>query len=211
MYAYVLAAAHEQLPHSTVWSHMVSNVQVPASGEGWGGVDALGDDVCLPAVPVGQPEPVGTGAGAGASAGVLVGSASTRKLFYPQSALPTVLHYCQFYRVGVWGFQKRRLHKSMFQCSSPLLADIPHDVGLLRFKDRDGEIVKLSDVEARRNAFMLCAIHSAINDAVLDVKERSCHGGSELAAVAGAGPADGADEVNSSRTLNLAVDWKRRR
>eukprot|EP00605_Chrysophyceae_sp_TOSAG23-4_P001931 GSChrysophyteH1.ASY1.ANO1.2134.1 assembled CDS len=48
MYAYVLAAAHEKLPHTTVTHHMVSNVFASANDEGWTGIDSLGDNVCQP-------------------------------------------------------------------------------------------------------------------------------------------------------------------
>ena len=45
MYAYSMAAAHDNLPHLQLENYMVSNTDSP--GEGWPLVDAL-DDACVP-------------------------------------------------------------------------------------------------------------------------------------------------------------------
>ena len=45
MYAYSMAAAHDNLPHLQVENYMVSNTE--SSGEGWPLVDAL-EDACVP-------------------------------------------------------------------------------------------------------------------------------------------------------------------
>ena len=90
---------------------MVSNIDMDA--EGWQFVDELKEDVCQPAV---------------------------NGIYYPDKPLPNVLHYCQFYRVGELGFQKRRLKKSIFDCDQPMMAVVPADHGKLRYKNRDGEV-----------------------------------------------------------------------
>lgn len=113
MYAYSMAAAHEELPHFTMYHYMVSNTFV--DDEGWPWVDALGSDVCQPADPV-------TG------------------LYYPGRPLPTFLHYCQFFRAANIGFQKRRIRKPIFHCDKPMMMDLPLDLGKARYKNRDGEV-----------------------------------------------------------------------
>ena len=45
MYAFSMAAAHENLPHLQIDNHMVSAVDAP--GEGWPHVDAL-PEICVP-------------------------------------------------------------------------------------------------------------------------------------------------------------------
>ena len=111
MYAYSMAAAHQNLPHWTMLNHMVSNIDMDE--EGWKYIDVFGDNVCE--------EPLDG-------------------IFYPQYVLPTVLHYCQFYRSGEFGFQKRRIRKSLFDCDQPMMAHLPKDLGKNRYKNRDGEV-----------------------------------------------------------------------
>ena len=79
MYAYSMAAAHENLPHFQMYNYMVSAVN--ADDEGWDFVEAL-DDVCVPPV---------------------------NGVFFPGKPLPNLLHYCQIYRVGGIGFTKREV------------------------------------------------------------------------------------------------------
>jgi hypothetical protein len=111
MYAYSMAAAHTNLPHLTMLNYMVSNVDMDE--EGWKYIDEFGDDVC--------DEPV-------------------NGVFYPGFPLPTVLHFCQFYRSAEIGFQKRRMKKAIFECDKPLLAALPQSQGKNRYKNRDGEV-----------------------------------------------------------------------
>ena len=92
MYAYSLAGAHEALPHFSVMHHMISNTEV--SDEGWVWVDAFRDDVCQPPVISSIKDP---------QTGI------PRSEFYPNKNLPTLMHYCQFFRIAELGFQKRRI------------------------------------------------------------------------------------------------------
>jgi hypothetical protein len=112
MYAYSMAAAHVDLPHTTMVHYMVSNVDT-GKDEGWSYIDPMGDDVCE--------DPVDG-------------------IFYPGKPLPNVLHHCQFYRSGEIGFQKRRIRKSIFECDQPMLAALPKELGKNRYKNRDGEV-----------------------------------------------------------------------
>ncbi len=111
MYAYSMAAAHTDLPHFTLHNLMVSNVH--AEDEGWPWIDQLGDNVCA--------KPID---------GVL----------YPTNVMPSVLHYCQFYRAGEMGFQKRRIKKELFSCDQPMMLELPADLGKVNYKNRDGEV-----------------------------------------------------------------------
>ena len=106
-----MAAAHTELPHFTLQNLMVSNTH--ADDEGWKWVDNLGDDVCEPPVD---------------------------GVFYPGKPLPNVLHFCQFFRAGELGFQKRRVSISLFNCQKPIMQDPPRDLGKVDYKNRDGEV-----------------------------------------------------------------------
>mmetsp|Transcript_3116 Transcript_3116/g.4807 ORF Transcript_3116/g.4807 Transcript_3116/m.4807 type:complete len:502 (-) Transcript_3116:106-1611(-) len=147
MFAYSMAAAHENLPHLRVDHFMVSNID--AGGEGWPWVDALGDNVCAP------PE---------------------NGIFFPSHPMPTFVHYCQFFRAAEWGFHKRRVYGDIFSCHRPMLLEPPKDswIAKVDYKNRDGEIVKMSRTQVRRSAFVLCVLHSALNAALTDYKEKMC-------------------------------------
>lgn len=132
MYAYSMAAAHEELPHFTVLHHMVSNTHM--AEEGWKWVDVLNDDVCVPP------------------------DASTG-LYYSDKPMPTFLHYCQFFRSGEFGFQKRRIRKSIFDCNSPMMAELPSKLGTSEYKNRDGEVncSRFSSL-----SILICAVARAV-------------------------------------------------
>ena len=123
MYAYSLAGAHEELPHFTVMHHMLSNTEV--SDEGWVWVDALKDDVCEPPV---------------ASSVVDPQTGIPRSEFFPEYKLPTLMHYCQFFRIAELGFQKRRILSEMMKCDFPMLITPAKDLGKNKYKNRDGDV-----------------------------------------------------------------------
>ena len=112
MYAYSMAAAHEDLPHLQVEHYMVSNTEV-APGEGWPWVDSL-QDVCQ--------------------------GPNDKGIYFPGQPLPTFMHYCQFFRVGELGFQKRRIPKKVFSCESPMMVEPPNDLGSLDYRIKDGKV-----------------------------------------------------------------------
>jgi hypothetical protein len=91
-----MAAAHERLPHLQLDHHMVSHPD--AYSEGWEWVDAL-PEACLPPNEEGE--------------------------YYPGYNLPTVIHYCQSYRVGEYFFTKRRVPHDIFDCGHPIFVDLP--------------------------------------------------------------------------------------
>ncbi|CAE7489782.1 unnamed protein product, partial [Symbiodinium microadriaticum] len=176
MYAYSMAAAHNRLPHLQLDHFMVSNVDMD-QGEGWQWVDALGDDTCV--------------------------APNAEGIFYPDRPMPTFVHYCQFFRAAEWGFHKRRVYGDIFSCHRPMLLDphLPHGdrapadrrITMVDFKDRDGEIVKMSRKQVRRSAFVLCVIHTAMNAALLDYKSRMCTNSSS---------------INYEKTVNVALITK---
>jgi hypothetical protein len=129
MYAYSMAAAHEQLPHFTMYHYMVSNTF--ADDEGWAWVDSMGYDVCQPP--------------------------TSQGIYYPGRPLPIFLHYCQFFRAANIGFQKRRLRQPIFDCDKPILMELPLDLGKSKYKNKDGE-VELSFTAYVRNRYAMYEI-----------------------------------------------------
>lgn len=106
-----MAAAHEKLPHLQVDNYMVSNTQ--AGGESWPHVDSL-PQVCVP------PDEDGH--------------------FYAGLPMTTVIHYCQNYRVGELGFQKRRVPHNIFSCESPMMVEPPTDLAAATYKVKSGQV-----------------------------------------------------------------------
>lgn len=114
MYAYSIAAAHEQLPHLQMPNLMVSNIHMSADSEGWPLVDVL-PDACAP---------------------------PTHGAFFPGEALPTVLHFCQTYRAGRMGWAKRRPQLlDIFECDSGLLLEPTPDLSFLDHKVFFGQVL----------------------------------------------------------------------
>lgn len=123
MYAYSMAAAHEKLPHLQVDHYMVSNVD--AYGEGWPWVDDL-PEVCVP-----PEEDV----------------ANDRVTYYPGLTVPNVVHFCQSFRAGEFGFFKRRVPKNIFSCEHDLLLEPPRDLAKADYiikKDQVRDLLAMS-------------------------------------------------------------------
>ncbi len=110
MYAYSMAAAHENLPHLQLWSYMVSNVD--AGGEGWQWVDQL-TDVCVP---------------------------PKNGIYYPDLPLPNLIHFCQSFRAGDIGFMKRRVPHDLFTCEHAMLLELPEDLGEADYQLNKGKV-----------------------------------------------------------------------
>lgn len=144
MYAYSMAAAHEELPHLQLNNMMVSNTD--AGGEGWDWIDKL-NNTCVPPV---------------------------NGIYYPDLPMPTMVHFCQGYRAGPIGFAKRQVPKNIFSCEQNLLLQTPDDLGFVDYRIKDGKRESLSNRQVKRNSFMLCVIYNSINAAVIDFKKRMC-------------------------------------
>lgn len=86
-------------------------------------------------------------------------------------------------------FSKYRIKKNIMSCEKPLIRPPPHDV-YPRYnysvnvpyadgRDRDSykESKKfMSSKQARREAFMLCAMSAKVNQALIYLKTKSCNG-----------------------------------
>ena len=160
MYAYSTGAAHVELPHQLAYSFMVSSTDM-SHHEGWKPIDeaAKPEDVCRH-----------------------VRSDVTKD---PEAAawaaqVPQVLHYCQRYFLGPYFFSKYKLPKDFLSCGQPLLKD-PLDHEGAKFAaiydssvTPNNQLNKLSKVDAKRHAFMLCYIISIMNEAIMYWKQHHC-------------------------------------
>jgi hypothetical protein len=54
--------------------------------------------------------------------------------------MTTVVHYCQNYRAGELGFQKRRVPHDIFSCESPMLAIPPANLAESKYKVKAGKV-----------------------------------------------------------------------
>jgi hypothetical protein len=153
MYGLVIATTQLNLPHTLVKSIVVSTTTTDTR-EGWAFVDALPDDQVCDA---------------------------------PQTAtedLPIVLHYCKRYYLGKFFFSKYRLKKHFLRCKQPLLTPPPLDSATrfdywMRPPPDEGSThemttTKLSKKQAKREAFMLCGLISAVNEAARYFKLQHC-------------------------------------
>ena len=146
MYAFSIAAAHLEMPHTIARGYMVSNPK-GAPLEKWEPIEAMDDSALCD--PLTKAEELG---------------------------MPIVLHYCQMYRLGKYMFGKRRpeLH-GIFECDGPLLEEPPKHVGTLRVRLHPRKRVEQVDKKlAARNAFPLCTITRMLNEAILDFRKRNC-------------------------------------
>mmetsp|Transcript_20456 Transcript_20456/g.38788 ORF Transcript_20456/g.38788 Transcript_20456/m.38788 type:complete len:488 (+) Transcript_20456:206-1669(+) len=155
MYGFIYATVELKLPFTLVKSIVVSVVTTP-NREGWNFVDALKDDeVCDP----------------------------------PSTArLPIALHYCKRYALGKWFFSKYRLKKNIMDCEKALLAPPPRDLAAQKLdyfipppradgKDKDTykeEKSKVNPKHSNREAFMICGLTKAINEAMTYLKQHAC-------------------------------------
>jgi hypothetical protein len=96
---------------------------------------------------------------------------------YPKELLPHVLHYCQRYFLGKWFIGKYKLRKDFISCEAPLLAVPPPDIGVkynYHVSPNDQKKETISDRQVKYNAFMLCTLIPALNDAAIYYKDHHC-------------------------------------
>jgi hypothetical protein len=166
MFGYIFATTQLNLPHTLLKSLVVSTTETP-NREGWSYVDALPEDkVCLPSTTQGLPLPVG-------------------------------LHYCKRYMLEEWFFSKYRLKKKYISCETPLLTPPPLDLATRKYTRSiqpppNGHKFKadepwnpvpttFSATRAKREAFMICGLISAVNEAAIHFKKTFCHGTANMA------------------------------
>ncbi|KAL7475584.1 hypothetical protein ACHAW6_001496 [Cyclotella cf. meneghiniana] len=155
MYAYCIAAAHLELPHTLVDSLMISSAR--HRGEGWKFIqDIPSDKICHFAA---HPDRF-------------------------QFSLPSVIHYCYCqYAVDKFFYSKRKVPHDIFTCDSPLLLEPPEDIGsgkylsLVEEGSKNHQRQKISADVEKENGFILCAMTMATNEAMHFFKENHCEGG----------------------------------
>jgi peptidyl serine alpha-galactosyltransferase len=153
MYAYCIAAADLKLPHTLVESLMVSNID--ASGEGWPMVDALETDgICQ------------------SSKHLVTGDQSTQA-----HSVPSVIHFCQRYFLAHWFFSKYQHSTNIFECNAPLFEEPPGSLNVTQINwaiAPDQSRHKLDPLEAKRYAFVICALSAAVNAANTFFQKEHC-------------------------------------
>ena len=103
------------------------------------------------------------------------------------------MHFCQEYYVGNWYWSKYRFPHDYLTCESPIAAMPPSNLGsdYADYRLDPGgsrtEKIHMNFNEKARNAFMICAISSVLQEAATYYKKHSC----EL------------DKANFEPTLNL--------
>ena len=116
------------------------------------------------------------------------------KVCSPDDApLPVGLHYCKRYLLGKWFFSKYRLKKKYISCETPLLKPPPLDLAAQNYTSalsppphgHDGSewnpVPRLFTAsQAKREAFMLCAMIRKINEAAIHFKTTACDGKANL-------------------------------
>jgi peptidyl serine alpha-galactosyltransferase len=152
MFAFCIAAAHLGLRHQVVDSLMISNTG--AGGEGWDFIDMIPPmEMCEFAA---NPD-------------------------HSKYALPSVVHICQRYAVGdEWFFGKRKVPHDIFACEKPLLAVPPADLATRYTWKRPPNSknkVELGPKVINQEAFVVCFMHSLVNDAASFYKLNSCPAG----------------------------------
>lgn len=154
MFAYCIAAAHLRLPHMLIDSLMVSAVGI--GGEGWKFVkDIPSSEMCTFA-------------------------ASPDHTVHP---VPSVIHYCQRYAVDKYFFGKRKVPHEVFTCEHPMLMEPPADLGSGKYLSvvpngqPDSQRKEMTAEKEKMEAFMVCALTKATNEAMASFKTNHCEGG----------------------------------
>jgi peptidyl serine alpha-galactosyltransferase len=200
MFAYSLAAVHVRLPPRTVTGFMVSDAYSDASSEGWWFLEDKEKEEDT--APTTKDNNITTATTATADHQDKDKGAFQCLSHYqrqPRDRMPYVLHYCQDYFLGKWFFSKTMLPDNFISCASPLLREpksddttsttdtdadsanvvlplLPPlqqlDYGL----DRYGTVVDFKDnIQLRqRQAWILCTILSAMNQAATFYKHHFC-------------------------------------
>ena len=115
---------------------------------------------------------------------------STAASFYKQGKnlkTPNVLHFCQRYGLGEWVWAKMRFTSKFFTCTSPLLKHPPSDIAKMydyfdppkAYKDQtetDKRIQYRAENKRVRQAFSMCVMFEAMNEASLFYKQHFCSG-----------------------------------
>ena len=167
MFGYIFATT--QLPHTLIQSLVVSTTQTH-NREGWEYIDtALSDDqVCAPQLQPARFQPTDD--------------------ITSSTQLPVALHYCKRYLLHTWFFSKYRLKKQYISCDTPLLQLPPIDLVRYNYTSSlqpppnrhppgvpwDPPRANLTTHRAKREAFMICQLIRAVNEAAIHFKKTAC-------------------------------------
>ena len=95
--------------------------------------------------------------------------------------VPSVIHYCQRYAVDKYFWGKRKVPHDIFTCEHPLLINPPLDLGAGKYLTSVTQKGKeITPEKAKMEAFMVCALTSATNDAMTTFKKNHCEGGGNM-------------------------------
>ncbi len=165
MYGYIYATVQLNLPHTLVKSLVVSTTETPRR-EGWEYVDSLNDNRVCSALNRGR--------------------FSATEDITSSVPLPIALHYCKRYLLHTWFFSKYRLKKHYVSCETPLLQMPPTDLVRQNYTYSlqpppnrhkgpwDPPLSNITSHQAKREAFMICQLIRAVNDAASHFKNTSC-------------------------------------
>mmetsp|Transcript_27535 Transcript_27535/g.48663 ORF Transcript_27535/g.48663 Transcript_27535/m.48663 type:complete len:537 (-) Transcript_27535:23-1633(-) len=150
MYAYVMAAAHYELPHTRLNHFMVSDVG--AELEAWPWVEEVSHMSCT--------DPSSTFPSSDFPPFVSTGSSPK---------VPSLLHAAQHYKAThpktkeLWNFHKGHIPGQILDCDQPLVVPPPDDLFNLQTDNRD-----------KRAAYMVCWMTFVVNRAVVDYRKKYC-------------------------------------
>lgn len=96
----------------------------------------------------------------------------------PNKDVPHVLHYCQKYMLGNFFFSKYRLRKDFLSCGAALLMEPTSSIVYESHQITPDGIRKepVNEKIAKRNAFVLCTLFPALNEASKFYKDHHCDG-----------------------------------
>ena len=156
MFGFILSTTQLNLPHTMIKSIVVSTT-IASHREGWSYIDAIPEEhICSPPS--------------------------------PSTPLPVGLHYCGRYLLEKWFFSKYRLKKKYISCETPFLTPPPNDLATRgydfwlqppphghkgKWEAPKGNIGKK---QAKREAYMICGLIRAVNEAARYFKEHACNG-----------------------------------
>lgn len=165
MYAYSMAAAHENLPHAQFYHYMVSNTE--GGGEGWDYIDDL-DEVCgAPQVPK-----------KGSVPHMRIGGVNVEH-FFADKPMPVLFHYCQHFRItDELGFYKgAHRDKDSMSCETkqqPMCEPGTAGKGINYKQHKRGTDIYKSTRKKKRGGFAVNLIHTVYNRAIRRYQERMC-------------------------------------
>lgn len=166
MYAYILAFASIDVRHAVLDHFVVSYPNAPPNEHAWTWVEK-------DAEAQGGAEVCGGESEVGADAGKVAQKEPRR--------LPTFLHYCEIYQSETWYFRKREVpHDQVLSCSAPLFAEPGPQLLDKRIAEAKGASLSTLtqwDLQALRQAWFLCTLLSALNEAVSGLRGQLCHDG----------------------------------